>query len=406
MSGPETGAAAPVTSRAPLRRLAPVLVLLLIAAACSSGADRDSADTTPVTTQPPGTLLADPTEFHGYPALESVTQRTVAVRYQSTSGIDNSATEVTGLVFVPRGDPPAGGWPIVSIGHATTGSSSRCAPSTHIGLLGNLPTVIPFLANGYVVAMTDYQGLGTQGPHPYLEPVTAGFNVIDAVRAAREVEPNTSDTWLGYGVSQGGQAVWSANELSGDYGQGLNLLGSISVSPATDLEPFVDAMVGGTLTPSQITALPSLLRGVQVAHPELDLDDYLHGTLAARVDTFTTCIGEKAQLQADIAESTPASDYEPSSPEAADKLREWLSGYSVPRTRAQQPMLIAYGDQDELIAPAWTQDAVRQGCAAGDVIDLVVAPGQGHGILNIGPATSSWVDGRFAGTPPPNTCGS
>ncbi|MBY6412160.1 hypothetical protein HQ346_06805 [Rhodococcus sp. BP-252] len=405
MFGLSAGGAHPATSLASVRRLAPMLVVLLIAA-CSSGENDQSSATTSSTPEAPGTLLAEPTDFQGYAALDTVTQKTVAVRYQSTSGIDSSPTEVTGVVFVPQGDPPAGGWPIVSVGHATTGSSSRCAPSKHIGLLGNLPTVIPFLVNGYVVAMTDYEGLGTPRSHPYLEPVTAGYNVIDAVRAAKEVEPNTSDTWLGYGVSQGGQAVWSANELSGDYGQGLNLLGSISVAPATDLTPFVDSMLAGTLTPEQITVLPSLLQGLQVKHPELNLDDYVHGTLASRVDAFDTCIGEKAQLQADIAEDTPASDYLPSSPEAAERLREWLAEYSVPRTRAQKPMLVAYGDQDALITPSWTRAAVGEACAAGDVVQLVAAPGQGHGILNIGSTVQDWVDGRVAGTPPPNTCGS
>jgi hypothetical protein len=33
------------------------------------------------------------------------------------------------------------------------------------------------------VAATDYQGLGAPGVHPYLDAKTAGFNVIDSVRA-------------------------------------------------------------------------------------------------------------------------------------------------------------------------------------------------------------------------------
>ena len=38
---------------------------------------------------------------------------------------------------------------------------------------------------GYVVAATDYPGLGTPGPHPYLVGVSEARAVVDSVRAAR-----------------------------------------------------------------------------------------------------------------------------------------------------------------------------------------------------------------------------
>ncbi|WP_072802702.1 lipase family protein [Rhodococcoides yunnanense] len=353
----------------------------------------------------PGELIGTPSAFQGYASFEDLTQQSDTIRYRSTSGIDGSPTEVSGVVFVPKGDPPSAGWPIASIGHSTSGSASRCAPSANIGLLGNLPSVVPFLANGYVVVMTDYQGLGTPGPHPYLEPITAGYNIIDAVRAARAAVPDTSDTWLGYGVSQGGQAVWAANELSDTYGDGLRLLGSVSVSPAADLTLFADAMENGTLTAEQITVLPALLQGLQVGHPELETADYLHGILRERADVFITCVGDKAGLQAKIAESVTPDDYRPTDDAAAQRFRDALANYSVPGSHASQPMLVAYGDQDKLVLPSWTQAAVREGCDLGDVIDLIVAPGQGHGILDIGSATADWVDGRVAGTPAPDACG-
>lgn len=382
----------------------PAAVVLAAALLSCSGTDEPPSRDASLSSMAPGDLIGTPTQFQGYASLESLTQRSDTIRYRSTSGIDGSATEVSGVLFVPKGNPPPGGWKIASIGHSTSGSASRCAPSASIGLFGNLPTVIPFLASGYVVVMTDYQGLGTPGPHPYLEPTTAGYNVIDAVRAARAAVPDTSDTWLGYGVSQGGQAVWSANEMSDVYGSDLNLLGSISVSPATDLRPFADAMLNGTLTDEQIVILPSLLAGLRVAHPELDTADYLHGVLADRADVFMVCAGEKAGLQANIAETVTPADYLPVDDAAADRLREALADYSIPSVRAPHPMLVAYGDKDTLVLPEWTEAAVAEGCALGDVIDVVVAPGQGHGILNIGSATVDWVDGRAAGTPAPNSC--
>ncbi|WP_285188029.1 lipase family protein [Rhodococcus sp. MEB041] len=351
-----------------------------------------------------GSLLGTPRDFAGYPALATLTAVSKTVLYRSTSGIDGSATEVSGLVLVPRGDPPAGGWPVVAVGHATTGTDSRCAPSTHIGLLGALTTVIPFLANGYVVAMTDYEGLGTPGPHPYLDAATAGNNVIDAVRAAREVEPTASDSWIGYGVSQGGQAVWAANERAADYGDGLRLVGTISMSPATDLSPLVDAMVAGTLTAEQVALVPSVLTGLSVAHPDLQVTDYLRGVLYERRDVFAACEGENDGLESAIAESVTPSDYAPVDEAAADRLRAWLTEAGVPGAAATAPMFVGYGELDRLALPEWTVAAVQRACALGDTIELREAPGQGHGILNLGSAPAEWLDGRFAGTPAPSTC--
>ena len=40
---------------------------------------------------------------------------------------------------------------------------------------------------GYVVAATDYEGLGTPGLHPFLVGESEGRSVLDAARAAHRV---------------------------------------------------------------------------------------------------------------------------------------------------------------------------------------------------------------------------
>lgn len=50
------------------------------------------------------------------------------ILYTSTSGLDQkSKVEVSGAVFLPKGDPPQGGWPLVSWSHGTVGIADRCA---------------------------------------------------------------------------------------------------------------------------------------------------------------------------------------------------------------------------------------------------------------------------------------
>src|SRR5205823_5917734 len=58
--------------------------------------------------------------------------RTTLVLYRSV-GIDGSPTAESGMVTVPRGKPPKGGWPLITWAHGTTGIADQCAPSTDDG---------------------------------------------------------------------------------------------------------------------------------------------------------------------------------------------------------------------------------------------------------------------------------
>lgn len=379
--------------RAPIVCMTVLTFAALIAVACTGDLQEKA----------PGQLLSAPRGFSSSPALESLAHEAVRIRYRSTSGKDDTPTEVSGVVFIPTGDAPPGGWPIASIGHPTTGINDACAPSANPDILEDMPGVVSLLAKGFVVVVSDYQGLGTPGPHPYLDPKTAAYNVIDAVRAARQVAPDTSDTWVAYGFSQGGQATWAANEMAVDYGSELQLIGSVSLSPPADLRPFVDSMAHGTLTTDQIILLPIILKGIQASHPELNIDDYLHGKLRMSFDLFLTCNGQNEALKAFVARSISPADYKPTTPEAADRLREWLGEYSLPTRRASSPMLVAYGDSDPTLPAAWTTDAVRRACDLGDVIDVRVIEGQGH-VLDIGEEGTDWVMSRFAEISPTDSC--
>jgi hypothetical protein len=385
-----------------VRPAALLLVLALLVGACGSRSAPTSAPPAPTGTN--GALQSNPTDLPLLPALQGLAQRAVKVRYKSTSGIDGSATTVSGIVLVPKGQPPEGGWRIASLGHPTAGMDSTCAPSSYPGLMGNAGTIAAYLTYGYVVAMTDYQGLGTAGPHPYLEPKTAAYNVIDAVRAAKALVPQASSQWVSYGVSQGGQAVWEANEIAPDYGTDLDLVGTIAVSPPADLRPMVDAMQNDSLTLEQKALLPAILRGVQIAHPDVHLEDYLHGTMLTRLDSFLGCEGENSELRTLIVQSAPDGDFQPSSPQAADRLRQIFGDIALPARQASAPMMVAYGDADQTVLPEWTAAAIARACQLGDAIETVVVPGGAHGVLNLGSRPVEFTQARFAGLPPNNTC--
>ena len=370
-----------------------VTLVVLITAGCAHGLQEKM----------PGQLISAPEEFPISPATENFVQKAMKIRYRSTSGIDGSATDVSGVVFVPKGEAPSNGWPIASIGHPTTGLNQDCAPSTDPSAYENMPAVVSFLMKGFVVVVSDYQGLGMPGLHPYLDPKTVAYNVIDAARAARQTTPGTSDTWVAYGFSQGGQAAWAANEMSAEYGAGLRLVGSVSLSPPTDLRPMVDALEDGTLSIDQIVLLPLILKGIQAAHPELKFDDYLHGAISSNIAVFFSCSGDHENLKTLIAKTASPADYKPATPEAAEKLRNWLGDYSLPGRHAPRPMLVVYGDSDPILRAAWTVAGLRRACELGDIVDVHVMAGLAHDAPP-GQTYVDWLLERLAGIPSSNYC--
>ena len=70
---------------------------------------------------------------------------------------------------------------------------------------------------GDVVVVTDYPGLGTPGPHPYLVGESEGRAVLDSVRAVHDLlgRAGAADATAIFGHSQGGHAAVCADALGG-----------------------------------------------------------------------------------------------------------------------------------------------------------------------------------------------
>jgi hypothetical protein len=65
---------------------------------------------------------------------------------------------------------PAGPRPIIAWAHGTTGYAANCAPSLAADpfTAGALPALDQIISHGWVLVASDYIGLGTIGPQPYL----------------------------------------------------------------------------------------------------------------------------------------------------------------------------------------------------------------------------------------------
>jgi hypothetical protein len=326
------------------------------------------------------------------------------VTYRSVSGVTGQPTEVTGTIAVPNRNVPEGGWPIVSLAHGTSGILPECGPTTSTALRGVAPSMSALLKLGFVVAATDYQGLGPGQPsdHPYLEPTTAANNVIDIVRTARYTVPDTSTRWAAVGGSQGGHAAWAANEAAATYGAGLDLVGTVALSPAANVTDYVTAASTGKLTGQQKQVYPMLVAGVHNADPTIEVGNYLHDTLEKGLSTMLECVGQNQQSKDLLVNAAPQTSFAPSTPADADALRTVLERYALPRGPAASPMLVVYGDADMTVIPSSTEQAITAACALGDVIEIQVQAGKGHAV-DPTPFVAFLKD-RFAGTDPKNDC--
>lgn len=380
-----------------------VLLVWLIAGCAQPAAETipsDSAQAAPVGDER-GAILSQVTMGHTDLAVRLLGASATRVIYRSTSGDGATGTEVSGVVFTPDGQAPDGGWPIVSVGHGTTGVTDECAPSLYPNLLGTIGVVAPFLERGMVVVATDYEGIGTPGSHPYLDPDAAAYNIVDAVRAARAVVPAAGTRWAGIGNSQGGHAVWAAAEHT-EYGDSLELVGAAALSPVLDLSSMFDP--GRTLTLPQMLLTPFLVDGLQYRQPDVEDSQYLRGALEVDKRALTACTDLLGVQKAEAATRLSAGDADPDTETSRIVMTDWLRSVALPRRPSTVPLMAVVGELDQLVDPKWTQEAVGRACSMGDVVELRNEPGQGHSDQAAVADGVTWVSERFAGLPTPDTC--
>ncbi|BDX33874.1 putative lipase [Mycobacterium antarcticum] len=351
----------------------------------------------------PGTLVSATT----MPAIQARVPgrqlQSARVVYRSTNGDTGKETVVSGAVFTPVGQPPPGGWPIISFGHGTTGIDEECGPSVSDSLLGLTGPMFALVKLGYAVALADYQGLGQPGVHPYTDAKTAGLNMIDAVRALRHTFGNTSTRWLALGGSQGGGASWAADEQAATYSPELELVGAVADSPAADVTRIVDKAQARTLTDDQRPAFLAIVESLARLHPDLDRDDYRRGAAARYWDVTLSCAGNDAHLRDDALTQVTADDIRPESPVAADRLRALVARWALPQRRLSAPLSVAYGGADTYIDATWTTDAIARACALGGNVEWDLQPDKGHGDVEVA-YQLAWISDRFAGKPAANEC--
>lgn len=344
----------------------------------------------------PGTVIWSK-PFTGGSALNAAARNTL-VLYHTVSPTGRDAA-VSGVISIPKGTPPPAGWPMLSWAHGTTGNAPQCAPSR--AAKPNVEQIFlnNWIANGYAVAQTDYEGEATPGLHPYFANVAGAHDTIDIVRAARATVPQISNRWIAMGHSEGGSVALFAAALAPSWAPDLRLLGAVSYAPAADI---TDAL-GSIITSRQpMPTLPlgmMMVEGIASTDPGVDL----HAILSARG------LALLPQLQnacaADLMNSPawnaipPASLFQSNAP--IDRLAHDFARNEPLNLPIRVPLLLEQGTADEMIAPA-TIDALRSNLRANGVpVELDAVQGAGHDSVmsRTFNRVRDWVAQRFAQAP-------
>jgi hypothetical protein len=391
-------------------------LLLALAATLGAGlvaappASADDFYTPPADTSgAPGTVLrSEPSVFYLDP-LKALRAPADVTRVMYTSANASGPTVVTGTILKPRGAwVGAGERPVVAYAVGTQGMADRCAPSRQLaaGTEYEGAFIKGLLARGYTVAVTDYEGLGTPGVHPYVDPRSLGRNVLDSVRAAQRLGIVTSTApVLVSGYSEGGNAAAGALELAASYAPELRLKGGYAGAVPADLSRVAPKLDGSPY----VAFLGYAVAALDDAEPQLRIRDLLNERGQQFLDRVNdSCLIDGVAAFAFTRTSTLTKDGRPiadylSRPDIAAALAERRLG----TVRPTVPSLVAHSALDDVVDYAQDRDMARSWCSQGAKVrfQTLVTPTHVGGAVAGFPNAFAFLEGRVAGAPFVSTCG-
>jgi pimeloyl-ACP methyl ester carboxylesterase len=331
----------------------------------------------------PGTLLAFE---HQPPAELLATAERFRFIYQSEN-VSGARGPVSAVLLVPPGTPPAGGWPVVSWAHGTTGVADKCAPSATDNLFYNeyAEEARSMMAAGYAVVATDYVGLGTPGMHSYLIGVDGANAVVDAVVAAHQLAAAESSIqldveWFASGHSQGGQAALFATRAR-SRAPGYPLLGAVAIAPASQMRlalPFIMESGAAGAVPYGVY----MVAGLETVDESFETTDVLGPLGRSLEDTLlrTGCWPDGlTALQAAEQRGEDLSSVFEIDPRTMSALTEKLERFGdADNEGVEGAVMVVQGETDVDVPKVATDQMVASLVGAGAEVDYRTYADKGH----------------------------
>ncbi len=352
----------------------------------------------PIPSVPPGTL------FKSEQVAEPTIQGTVfRVMYASRS-ILNAPVAVTGLVIVPKQAAPAGGYPVMTWGHGTTGLGDRCTPSLDpaVQALPNDAWTNPMLQRGWEITVSDYQGEGTPGVVPYLVGVSAARNAIDIVRAARQLDvAHASTDYVSWGNSEGGQTAMFVLDIAAGYAPELHLKGVVASAPPSNFGLLFSHLTTSPYRYYLMMIAIGLHAGYRTAAP---LADVLTPAGIGLIPKYErACLG---YVLPPALKRFPIRTAMRGIPLAAWSWRMVVAANDPANfdTARSTPLLLSQGAADEQIPVATTRNLAKRLCKLRQDVELWIYSGQNHAGALAASAHDviHWIADRFVGVANPD----
>lgn len=336
--------------------------------------------TAPLPSQPGVMLRTEPIAVQPELNAAGVAQR---ILYTSTdvrwkAGI----VPVSGTLYLPRGTPPTGGWPLVAWAHGTLGVADVCAPSWAQHRPRDATYLNRWLEQGFAVVATDYQGLGGPGPHPYLIWEAEARSVLDSARAALSAHSGQiANAVVITGQSQGSGSSLGASRIAPSYAPEIGLRATIAtgiVSTFPDGPQKVPDPVPSSGAPSRFTMLRLIGGSIPDGGPSADSLVSERGRALLALAREGCVDAMRAFEQKERLDLPSAFRVEPA------RLQALMSPVTdMPAVRLTAPMFLGTGLADRTIPPRRQHAAAAALCAAGNPLLWKTYVGITHnGIVN------------------------
>jgi hypothetical protein len=279
---------------------------------------------------------------------------------------------------------------MVTIAHGTTGIADECSPSVtnknaEMGLIENA------MSTEYLIAATDYEGLGTPGRHPYLVGESEGRSTIDAVLAAGQLPEADPGSELGIvGYSQGGHGALWANQVAAEWAPDLEVVGTFAGAPASEIGVILaaaDRVKGFGIM---------VIAGINASYPEADLDLILTPEGQEVLETVdTACVSDifeaAGSAQGDLfvpdgGQSEPWAELGAAQDAGTEKTND-------------APILLIHSREDQTVPTFFIDQVEARMCANDQVVQRVDLPTGNHTSAAV-PAyeqATEWLQQLFAG---------
>jgi Secretory lipase len=347
----------------------------------------DTADPLPFG-QPGELIRSEP--FYEY--LLPYTISAVRILYHSRSPREKDVA-VSGVVLLPRGTAPPGGWPIIAWAHDLTGSARQCAPSL-LKTLNEGPLLSMYVGLGYAVVASDYAGLGTNFPYAVLDVPSNAQDVINSVAAARAALPQLASKWLVAGYAHGSRvAIGVAETLDKN---DSNYLGAVGILGVADPPEFFEHLAEGPSYPM----LVFLAQGIKNQYAGFQVDNMLTDKGMALYKYFSeNCEATSGQAPQSNEVLKPGWQNNP-------YVKEFFSRNVLGDKPAFSPLLLISGETDGEVPSSLTTAIVGRLCHQKDRVLFVNYAGLNPSAVlgnSVGEQVS-WIRARFSGQAAPSNC--